>query len=144
MQPLWATKRASHQLVRDDSCSHFLWSTPVEQSDCSKTQNKPCRGPGSRALHIHSPVCPWASLLTICAALCTRPHLSTPKKGSTSLLLALMKTQIRLCSLTKLILDYFLLHLHLQNFATWWQKIFTGLASAWESLGQAWMRGTMR
>lgn len=39
--------------------------------------------PFSRALHIHSPAYPWASLLTICAALCTRPRQSTPKKRST-------------------------------------------------------------
>lgn len=34
-------------------------------------------------LFIHSPGHPWASLFTICAALCSRPQQSTPKKGST-------------------------------------------------------------
>lgn len=80
MQPLWAVKGASHQLVRDESCSCFLWSASLEHGDCSKTQNKPYWSPCSRAPHIHSPVCTWASLLTLCAALCTKATPEHTKK----------------------------------------------------------------
>lgn len=76
----WREPGASNQVVRDNSCSHSSWSALLEQTNCSKTQNKPCHSPSPRPLHIPSPMCPVASLLIVGAALCAGPQYSTPKK----------------------------------------------------------------
>lgn len=81
---------------------------------------------------------PVASLLIVCAALCTGPQQSTPKKKA---------AHLRHYSLSKLTFSLFLPHLHPWLLGTWWQKPFTVIASAWGSpaeMGQAWVRGTTR
>lgn len=54
----WREPGASDQLVRDDSCSCSSWSAPLEQTNCRKTQNKPCCHPSLRALRIRPSTCP--------------------------------------------------------------------------------------
>lgn len=133
----WREPGASNQLVRDNSCSHSSWSAPLEQINCSKTQNKPCRSPSPRALHIPSPMCPVASLI-VGAALCAGPQYSTPKK---------QVAHLHRYYLAKMTLSLFLPCLHPWLLSTWWQKDFTGMASAQGSLaemGQAWVRCTTR